>query len=479
MSRIILCCAVLLCAGCTTSLKVTRVDPDKPETRIGAPYPLMFSRYEVLITRQITECASKLKISTKADIKSVEGAPDPEQVFVIDPNSLASPLKTSEVNLEYFPNGAVSTLNAVAEDRSAQIISNAVGSLAKVISIVAMAGAAPNVTAPPACSPAVLTALKFAKSQTPIVKAAKTVVDAATEEIVGLNKKISQMNSNVDERTKTALSKASDALTVAQMDLDNKQAALEKALKIITYTETYYWPEHGSQASGVKDLDPAVFKRWGPDGGLDDDRRARKSFAIFFNLTAVGAAGAGTTARDLTKPDVVDPKHGIPYRQPALGKLSICLGRDCTPDNLPIAEQIGPVLQLGYVYYLPCESRAFSSVACKFSMADSGFVKSMGSAQKAATAEGLSGSLKDTATQLGSLQDSLSSSKTKKLEAQTAALKAQADYAAAAAALQPDPTKSDVEETAILKANTELLDAKRALLEAQAALTAAQAKVPK
>lgn len=477
MSRLFLCSVALLCAACTTSVKVTRVDPEKPETRVGAPYPLMFTRFEVLITRQISECAPKLKISTKAEIKSAEGAPDPEQLFVIDPSSLSSPLKTSEVTFEYFPNGAVSTLNAVAEDHSAQIVSNVVGSLAKVVSIGAVAGATPLALPPPACSAAVLVALKFAKAQTPVVKAAKAVVDAATEEVTGLYKKISQMNSSVDARTKTALSKAVDVLTLAQSDLDDKQAALEKALKVITYTEIQYWPDHGSLASGFKDLDPAVLTRWGPEGGLDDDRRVRKSFSVFFKLTATG--GVGMASRDLSKPDVVETKYGIPYRQPMLGKFSICLGAECSPENLPIAEKIGPVLQLGFVHYLPCESRAFSSVSCTFSVTDAGNLKSMGSAQKTATAEGLSGSVKDAFTQLGSLQETLSGAKIKKMEAQTAVLKAQADYAAAAAALQPDPTKSDADETAILKANTELLDAKRALLEAQAALVSAQAKAAK
>lgn len=87
--------------------------------------------------------------------------------------------------------------------------------------------------------------------------------------------------------------------------------------------------------------------------------------------------------------------------------------------------------------------------------------------------------LKDLTTQAGALQETLSTADTKKLQAKTAALKAEADYAAAAAALQPDPTKPDADQTAVLKAQTDLLNAQRAQLEAQAALNDALTKAGK
>jgi hypothetical protein len=100
----------------------------------------------------------------------------------------------------------------------------------------------------------------------------------------------------------------------------------------------------------------------------------------------------------------------------------------------------------------------------------------MGTAQKAATAEGASAAAKDVVTQAAALQETLSSAKTKRLEAATAELKAQADFAAAAQTLQPDPLRATKDETAALKASTDLLSARRAQLEAEAALADALAK---
>lgn len=471
MQRLLVFSILLLCSACTTSLKIYRVDPMKPETRIGAPYPLLFTRYEIEVTRQVAGCGPELKALVKAEIKGIEGTPDPKQLFVLDLNSLASPVKTSEVKLEYLPNGAVSSLNASAEDRSAQIISNVVATAVKVVSIAAAAGAAPDGTPPEACSKKVLEARTIMTTQTPIVEAAIQLVDSRTEEVKALNNKIASMGSNVDENTKVALGKAWDALAAAVNDLTDKKAILDKALKVITYVETIRWPDNGDMATGESQLIPAVLSGW---GAVDTNPKALKKFAVFFNLVGVGAI-----SRDLSKEDVVDPKLGVPYRQPVLGRFTICSGSACGADNLPIAEKVSDVLQLGYAYYLPCESRAFTSISCTFAMTDAGQLKSMGTAQKAASAEGLSGAAKDTVTQIGSLQETLASAKTKKLEAQTAALKAQADYAAAAASLQSDPSKPDKDETAALKASTDLLNAKRAQLEAEAALTEAQIKAGK
>jgi hypothetical protein len=181
----------------------------------------------------------------------------------------------------------------------------------------------------------------------------------------------------------------------------------------------------------------------------------------------------------LQQAQTVKPDLGVPYRMPVTAKLTVCAGGPCGPDNPAIAEKTGEVLQFGHVFYLPCESRPFTSVGCSFAMTEAGQLKSMGTTQKAAAAEGASTALKDFATQAGALQETLSTADTKKLQAKTAALKAEAEYAAAAASLQPDPTKPDKDQTAIIKAQTDLINAQRAQLEAQAALNEALTKANK
>jgi hypothetical protein len=443
------------------------VDPAVPETRVGAPYPLLFTRFEVDVTRQVTGCGERMKALVKASIKSVTSAPDPKQWFVLDTNSLANAWKTSEVKLEYFPNGAVSTLNASAEDRTAETISNVLGSVVKLVSI----GAAPGAmfdTKLEACSPATLESLKVIAAKTPVVVIASKAVEARTEEMALVAEKAKFMGANVDANTKAALSKAYESLLAATADLDDKTKAVDKALKATTFVETVRWPDDGDSAAGELAIPRGVLTRW---GAVDSNPNSLRQFSVHFKL-----AGLEGTARDLGRSDIAEPKLGLPYRQPTSGKFTVCAGGACSDQNLPIAEKVGDVLQMGYIYYLPCESRPFTSVACTFAMTEAGQVKSMGTAQKASVAEALSGVAKDTALQLGTLQETLSGAKAKKLANDTALNKAQADYDASVAALQADPTGADADAAKILAANTALLGAQLANLNALAALADAQAK---
>ena len=462
----------IITSGCTTTfLKVTAVDSKTPATMVGAPYPLMFTRYHVEVTRQVTGCGPELMALVKAEVKVTEAAPDPTQLFVVDPNSLASPMKTSEVKFEYQTNGAIAALNATAEDKTGTVVSNIVSSVFKIATIAAAAGADPGTTAE-ACSKAVLDARAVIAKQRPIVDAAANVVDGLTTDLKSLLVKVAASSGNADEGTKKALAAKYDALTLANEDLKEKSAVLEKALKAVTNVETLIWPMDGDTDAAEFPLSPAVFKRW---GAVDDNLKSRRKFAVHIGLARVGSNGR----ESLQQHQVVSPELGLPYRLPVTARLLVCAGGPCSADNAPIAEKIGEVLQFGHVFYLPCESRPFTSIGCAFAMTEAGQLKSMGTTQKAAAAEGASATLKDFTTQAIGLQEALNAADTKRLQAKTAALKAEAEYAAAAAALQPDPTKPDKDQTAVLKAQTDLLNAQRAQLEAQAALTTALSKAGK
>jgi len=447
-------------------LVVSRVDPARPETRVGMPYPLPYTRYAIEITRQLAGCGPQLKALVTATVTSVTAAPDPKQIFVLDPNSLSSPFKTSSVLVGYQVNGAPASLNATAEDRSAQVIANVVSTAVKLASITALAGA--GTAADEACSDEARAARDVIKKQAPIVAAATKLVEAYTARLKDLGLKAAALGSNLDTRTRDALSDAYDALARATQDLAEKKDVLDKALKIVTFVETKYWPDDGDTATGRFPLPASVFARW---GNVDKNEKERDRFTVFASL-----AGATPLGRSLDQPDIVQPELGVPIRTPLTGRMRLCAGTPCAATDTPIAESVGDVMQLGYIYYLPCKSRPFSSIDCTFVMTDAGQLKSMGASQKAATAEGATGAAKDLVTQAAGLQDTLASAKTTRLQAATAEIKAKADYAAAVQALQPDPLKTATDDTATLKASTDLLSARRAQLEAEAALADALAK---
>jgi hypothetical protein len=461
-----------ICSSCTTTLSVSRVNETNPETRVGIPYPLLFTRHEIELTRQVASCGSKLSAIVKADIKNTFNAPDPNQLFVIDPNSLSNPFKTSEVKLEYQANGAPTSLNATAEDHSVQIITYALETAVKLATIAASAAAPPEGgLSPEACSKAVIDALQSVKKQAPIVEAATKVVDTRTKDLKLLNTKATALGANIDSQTKADLSKAYDALVSATNDLMAKNSVLNKALSGITHKQTIYWPDNGDQENGMYLLPENIFKQWLVSGS---DPKERRQFDVFITLRKEGSRG-----RTLGESDTVKPELGIPYRQPVVGRLTICTGKACEDGDMPIAQKVSDILQLGYVYYFPCKSRVFSSINCSYAMTDAGQLKTMGTAEKIAIAEAAGSAAKEIVTQAAAIQEVLNSSKMKHLEAATAALKARADYEAAANALQQDPQKSDKDQTATLKASTDLLNAQRAQLEAEDALAKALIKSEK
>lgn len=466
MRRTLAALLTIACTACSTSLKVQRVDQANPESRVGAPYSLLFTRFEMEITRQVAGCGKDMKALIKVDVKSVSGAPDPSQMFVVDTTSLSSPFKTGEVKLEYFPSKSVSTLNATAEDHTVKVVTEVVSSVVKIATIAAAAG---GVAAPQeACSSSTIAARKQAKEKTSEVSVATKAVESRTAELEIITKKISSMGTNVDEITRRQFSKAYDALLFASNDQDKKKDTLKKAIDAITFIETVRWPNDGDTSNGVSAIPRSVLSRW---GSVDTNPNSLKAFSVYFDLEKIDVIG-----RDLSKPDVVDPQLGIPYRQPVTGRLSICASDVCSPNNIPIAEKVTDILQMGYIYYFPCQSRVFSSVECTFSMTDAGQVKSMGASQKVASAEAVSGLIKDATTQYGTLREARDQAPLKDLQQRTALNKAQADYDASVLALQPSPIKGDADATALLAANTTYLNAQLANLNAQAALADAQAK---
>jgi hypothetical protein len=239
-------------------------------------------------------------------------------------------------------------------------------------------------------------------------------------------------------------------------------------MKAITFKETVRWPMNGDTADGSVKAPLAVLRNWAKVDDQDSDNAA-----ISLSLASVGGA-----ARDsLAVSQKVDPAHGIPYRAPALGTIRVCAGMSCTPAVESLSEGTSQVQQLGYVYYLPCKSRAFTSVGCTLEFAETGELKSAGSVQREAAAEGLSAAVKEVATQVGVAKEARSTADLKKLEAKTAALKAEADYQAALNASTPDPTATTQAEIDALNLQADLATAKKKKIDADLALLEAESKV--
>jgi hypothetical protein len=465
MKKLVLIAMTLSSTACT-SVQVKEVSATDPKTRVGLPYPLPFTQHRMLLTRQVVECGAKPKVLATAKIEETRNAPDPLHRYVIDPNSLSSIVKTSELKAEYHPNGLVKALNATAEDKTGEIIGNVAGIGVKIASLMAAPGS--GGAAQEACKQSVIDALAKIKTQEPKLEHANKNVETATAALKAAKEKLVTLGASADETSKTALSTAYTALTNA-LDAQKKEAkALTELMKEVSHTETHYWPGNGDVGRGVFPFDQSVLKRW---MSLDDDPSVAqevKKLDIYVQLdpateggralrtvkpeAGVKPAGLAATARD-----ALNAKLGIPFRQPEIGHLQICSGGFCNAGGEQVAEHRGNILQLGYVYYLPCESKPFSSVACSFELTEDGSLKSMGTANKQAILAGGTDALESALESAGTIKKTL------------------AEYRAAVKALDESPNAGAASETAALKAQIELAKAKKDLLTAEAELRSAQA----
>jgi len=464
-------------ASCKSGVIVTRVVANKPETHVGIPHPLLYSRYETKLGWRVVGCGEKLKVETSVSFKGPQTAPDSENLFVIDPRSLSTPFKTSDLKVTYLPSGAPVSLNASIDDKSAEVIST----IAKVgVGLVKFA-ATPSKSSEQkmnileqkinnlekkkeVCSEEVVKALPQVEQTTTLVKDYKIEVDKNSKALVKLSEKIATMGDNVDEETKKALSGALDALVASKDKLEKALKGQSKTINLTSYEINLYWPSRSSLLDKQFELPDEVFKRWTtPDVNTSEKQKS----TIFLSMTRLDKKAISN--------EIVNPRLGIPIRTGATGNVSACVGSRCSNSGKSITSREDRLQQLGEIYYLPCESRAFTSVKCSYELDDNGQLKSMGHAATG-SGEKVSAALNDIISQAVEAKKIHNEAATKQLEADTAYFEAVAARSAAMEALNKegsDPTQAEINT---FTAQAERLDAERALIEAELALEEAKAK---
>lgn len=498
----------VMLVACSTSLKVVPFKELRPETAVGIPFPLMFTRYDLEIKRQVIACTPQLTVKVTAELKGSKSAPDPNQMFTLQPNSLSAALKTSAVKTTYHATGSPATLNASAEDKTGVVVANAVGAAAKVVAIGVSSG--PFLTdggkkEEIVCSARVVAALSSGAALKPAVAAAGALVEKLTSDLADVMKRVAMTGNNPDQATKRELATTSKSLADATREAAAKTEELAKALKVLTFLKNETWPLDGDTGSGTLPMPPEVFNQWvmGKETDKKDSKilylpaetvesvlnlpgiqlrnaeTAQPVASVRFDelaklsvaLTLKTSGGAGR--QSLAIPQKVEPELGVPYRAPAPGRLRVCAGVTCDDNDAALVQSDGQVQQLGYVYYLPCTSKPFSSITCTLEFAETGELKSAGTENKAAMAEGITAAAKDVLTQAAAAKEAKFAAGNKALEAKNAALKLQVDNAKLEASLSPNASQAEIDA---LKLETELANARKAVIDAREALEEAELK---
>ena len=496
--RLIAALPLVALAACTSRLELEPLKPlvDGKQSAAtipsGVPYNLYYDRFSISVTYRIADC-DKLTLEVEPSVKEVIAEPDPDQSYVLNPNSLAGPLKTSTVSLKYHPDGSLASINAKAEDRTAETVGALAKSAAGLIKIFGAAGSNGNeATKPATCKQetrpmfdayAAFTAKKGDKVGGKPVEtngelvAAKEAIDQAQADFDAAKSKLDASGALVSKPVQTQFNNAFLSLQGATRRLAAAKTRLVQLAKPISVTFTTIWPDSGSQTQGTiaapLELEAALVK-W------SDGDPNRGAYGLFIKLVSTQPGGMGANA-GLAKLERNDLSRGLPYRSPARGMLEIGLntvvGNEIIPQE-PVFQEIYMVRQLGRVFQLPCISKPFTSISCSLAFDPKGQLTKAGTDNTKAPLEGAAGLIGSLVESGGSAADTFRAGAEKRAGAATKAkqdeladLELDAKLTSARNALKPDDDAAvqKAKEAKILEFETDLKlkNARKALAEAQ------------
>lgn len=252
----------LLCAlsACTT-LEVDRYQSSGPPARGGYAYMLDFTQYQIVIKRTLVACKDGEVPSIKIEPTIATAlAPDGDHVYVIDPKSLISAFKTSDISIDY-KDGRLVAFNASTVDKTGDFIASVVTTAGKI----AMLAAVPVPVGADAgfsyCTDTARNNLKFIEDN-------KKPLEKATVQLEEANARLALLTSQFAVKPTNALRRQIEDQTKAIKDgkdkVDGLTKSVAKAQAWLTDTMTITWPETATQfhKGPVYPLPVATLDKW-------------------------------------------------------------------------------------------------------------------------------------------------------------------------------------------------------------------------
>jgi hypothetical protein len=506
--------ALLVVAACSTSLDVKRVASGAPSPAAGVEYKLAFQQFDVTATRTYKGCRKDadgkpekggLPVIELTVTAAANAVPDYEQRYSIDPQSLSSFFKTSDLKVTWFsgaagagPSYMLQSVNAAAEDRTAQSIVNTLTGLATIGTTIASGGFA-GVESRCEELAGMQAKLDAAKKAADEADAATAKVEKANAELKLYTVLAGAGGTRLDRVSGRMMTSANTAVTNA---MDAQKAAAKKlaqAQKELTHSESFTWPRNGKLTHGNAQqvLLPGGFetaKKFNlAHAGAMNERmaaQAAKEFSASLRLEPLPYMPA------IAYSDDTEGMSGLRYRAPAAGRLIVCFLRtegtiinetvkDAKGDNMicgAAAEQseiiradsvspvwTGSVPQLGQIKVLPYSNGPFQNNGMGVTFNADGSPASVQYVEKTARGETISEAFANAAKAATTGVKGI-------VNAPTARLKAQVDAATLRNSLVTQTsTLTTAEQIGMLQANTNLMKAQLAFDEAQEALENARA----
>jgi hypothetical protein len=481
--------AVALFAGCATELRTVRVTKPEEVPPAGAPYNLTFTQFDITVTRRLDGCVNKetgakeMTVAVDAAISRKE-VRDPSREYVIDFAALRSFFKTSNVTVEYHPNGALKSVNAGAEDKTGPFLTSVLSSFGKIAALKSVDPSPSMAAEKDVCTQAALNALRdIPKHEGDVAEKTKTMalVTADLERVTAMGAALGRAWGDKERRE---LAAQIALLYKARRELADANDKLTKSVQSITITTKETWPPNGETHDSKSPLVAALTKESIKSWGVPSDANMKaiaSGTAVWPLLRAATPISrmpcAGTKCAD-------DDVAGLKYRMPVPGELLICTkpgkkDNSCEPDSL-VARDAGPMSQLGPVFALPMKNYPFMKQSIEATFNEAGQPTKLGYKDEAAAAEGVAGVFGTLVDEVAKVREARKpKTELEKLKEETELLKAKQELAAAKKALEPPKFASQADAVAAFTADTTVLQAELAKLQAEAALAAAQAQAKK
>lgn len=480
-------CALLALSACTTHLDVDHALPSDPASRRGIAYFLPFTQFDTKTTWTLAACDAQdvpeIAVTFAADPVS---APDPDHLYTIDYSSLDAISKTSSVKVDFYDSGAIKSINAAAEDRTAEIAGKTISAAAKIAKF-AFPGAALNGPKNFACSKAAkdnLAELRKAKGKVTNLTA---TLEKATDALDALTVRVVRSDDTTPPRVFAELDRQIARVVAIQLEIGQAKKVAAALLKTLSYTsETKFPATSGEFRSQQQKLPLTTLRGWianldavAAQNGATGLVAYEREQSVFLELTANGGwqdgkdypAGRGQESR----------RAGLRYRVAVPGRLSVCQNTWCSDfDNEPVEVEPGlpvRILQRGTTFYLPFASAPFSNGALSATFSESGVMTSAGYEQKKAAGEaiaGLADLLADEVVTVGGAIREAKKTKLETLNERTAIAKAIKEAQDAEKALIEGPDSELATQSASLAADTALKNAELANILADVAVRKAR-----
>lgn len=492
---------VLLLAGCASGIRVTHLTEDSgPAT--GNPWNLAMTQFDITITRHITQCGEVIKGRSEV-LATPRAVLDEDQRYVLLSNGWWA---TSDITSNLAASGVSTGLNAQSADRTPAVIANLIGTAAQIA--IGRASGATMLSQEFTDAKVELCTGKVAAAVARLYPpegskrpGLKKVVEARTAELAQATAKVALLTAQAkaDKSLNKQLVAALDEQEQRHQELSRSQDALEANVRLTTSTQAIRWPNKATEFWTDKpyDVDSYSLGNWFVPLGDEDMEKVKKEFHVYFRIYARQRSDGRWIAPSPPQPANVDV--GVPVRLAQVGRMLTCFKQACpdTVDESPPPEgtertatdQV--ILQLGHMYVVPLTGGTFKAENAVVSMDAGGLPSSIQVVEKSAAAEALSGTLKDSATQLAALPAQVRAAELAKTKAATDQLSADAALAAAQSGAATQAQVSALAtQTALINAQAALATAKTnanlplqtaevsaqtALLNAQAALVTAQA----